>query len=393
MQRITPSQLLIVIFLTMLLIPASRQTIREARQGGVPRVFEVFRQRPTPQNLRAFEKALQDESVTAGELRPWVQAAQLLLLRDAGEKALVGRDGWLFYQPGVSFLTQRPSRQDATVAQALSAVNQFRDLLAARGIRLLLLPVPNKESIYPEKLSSVARTGAPIIGRDTRQFLSGCQAARIEYIDLFDLFDRGRRLSTVPLYLVQDSHWSPAGLLLAAAAVAERVNALSPNAGGEGETTAASAGFDRRPTPVQRFGDLVRMLRSPPLERRLPAERSLCSKVFHHGTERAYADMPEADVVVIGDSFLRIYERDEPGSAGFIAHLAAALGRPVASIVNDGGASTLVRQDLARRAHLLNRAKVVVWEFTERDLRLGTEGWQSVTLPPVRRERASISSL
>ena len=35
---------------------------------------------------------------------------------------------------------------------------------------------------------------------------------------------------------------------------------------------------------------------------------------------------------------------DEPGAAGFIAHLARELGQPLTSIVNDGGASTLVRQ-------------------------------------------------
>lgn len=34
------------------------------------------------------------------------------------------------------------------------------------------------------------------------------------------------------------------------------------------------------------------------------------------------------------------------------------------------------------RPQLLERTKVVVWEFVERDLRLGTEGWQTVPLPP-----------
>ena len=85
---------------------------------------------------------------------------------------------------------------------------------------------------------------------------------------------------------------------------------------------------------------------------------------------------------MLGDSFLRIYERDEPGSAGFIAHLAHQLQRPVASIVNDGGASTLVRQGLARKPELLAGKTLVVWEFVERDIRFGLEGWQHVPLPP-----------
>ena len=54
---------------------------------------------------------------------------------------------------------------------------------------------------------------------------------------------------------------------------------------------------------------------------------------------------------------------------------------PLASIVNDGGASTLVRQQLSRKPELLRGKKLVVWEFVERDVRFGTEGWQPVPLP------------
>ena len=70
------------------------------------------------------------------------------------------------------------------------------------------------------------------------------------------------------------------------------------------------------------------------------------------------------------------------GGAGFIAHLARELKQPLASVVNDGGASTLVRQELHRRPALLENKRVVVWEFVERDIRLGMEGWQTVPLPP-----------
>jgi hypothetical protein len=43
--------------------------------------------------------------------------------------------------------------------------------------------------------------------------------------------------------------------------------------------------------------------------------------------------------------------------------------------------STLVRQDLFRRPELLQDKKVVIWEFVERDIRFGAEGWQLVPLP------------
>ena len=107
---------------------------------------------------------------------------------------------------------------------------------------------------------------------------------------------------------------------------------------------------------------------------------SACLQVVQSDTGTPYRDAPEARVLILGDSFLRIYERDEPGAAGFIAHLARELGQPLTSIVNDGGASTLVRQELARRPELLANKRLVIWEFAERDIRYGTEGWQILPL-------------
>jgi len=41
-----------------------------------------------------------------------------------------------------------------------------------------------------------------------------------------------------------------------------------------------------------------------------------------------------------------------------------------------------VRQQLYRRPELLANKKVVIWQFVERDIRDGAEGWQNVPLPP-----------
>jgi len=345
------------------------QTACEAAQHQWPQVLQLFAQPPTTRNLRSFEKEVQSSSLTARVLRPWVQAAQFFGLRQAGQSALVGRDGWLFYQPGVNFLTQRPGREDSSWREALAAVRDFRDALRARGIGLLLMPAPNKESIYPEKLSAKATLPQSPLSPDTRAFLKACEAAGIEVVDLFTLYSRARTNSAAPLYLVQDSHWSPEGVVLAAKAVAARI-CLTPK-----------MLFEARRAPVQRLGDIVRMLRSPIIERHTAPESLVCQQIVRKDTGVAYADDPASDVLVLGDSFLRIYQQDEPGHAGFIAQLALALGRPLASIVNDGGASTLVRQELFRRPHLLEHTKFVVWEFVERDLRLGTEGWGIVPLP------------
>jgi hypothetical protein len=130
------------------------------------------------------------------------------------------------------------------------------------------------------------------------------------------------------------------------------------------------------------LGDVLRMLQVPEIERRAIPETIPCVQVYRRDPVQPYQDDPNSEVLVLGDSFLRIYQQDEPGAAGFIAHLANELGQPLTSLVNDGGASTLVRQELYRRPVLLKNKKVVVWEFVERDIRMGTEGWQIVPLPP-----------
>ena len=52
------------------------------------------------------------------------------------------------------------------------------------------------------------------------------------------------------------------------------------------------------------------------------------------------------------------------------------------ALVNDGGGSTLVRQELRGRPAFLKHKQVVLWEFVERDIGLGLEGWKLVPLPP-----------
>jgi hypothetical protein len=366
----------IAVFVALLTGPPIVQAIVEARRGDRPAVLAVFSRPPTPANLRAYETSLQDTSVTARALRPLMQAARFFLLGDAGEKAIVGRGGWLFYEPGVGFITQRPRPGDLTVEGALAAVKAFRDALDARGIRLIVMPAPNKESVYPDRLSASASAPAgPPIGAETRAFLAVCETAGIELVHLFAIDAEARRRADTPLYLGQDSHWTPEGLEIAARAVAARIL-------DRGWLTPGAIRYDTRPARIQEHGDLVRMIRSPWIERYMPPEAIAAQQVVRCDDGALFRDDRSPEVLVLGDSFLRIFERDPPGGAGFVAHLARLTGRRVGSVISDGGASTLVRQALFRRPQLLTHCKVVVWEFVERDLRLGTEGWQIVPLPP-----------
>ena len=342
----------------------------------------MFHQRPTSANLRAYEEELKDASWLGKQLRPWVQFALFSWFGDGGEKALVGRDGWLFYKPGFRYLTERavvPEHGSATSPQA--AIVNFRDQLATRGVRLLVVVAPNKESIYPDMLSHRARST-----EDVDQSTDSTTPER-------SFVSRRRSGGSVGgLWRIQ----AGSDELARGAPVSHTGQSLVARGSGVGGSqrrgrildrdwvTAGTTDYASRPAPIARTGDLVRMLQVPQIERHTTPEDVSCRQILRRDTptQRLYEDDPDAEVLVMGDSFLRIYEQDEPRSAGFIAHLARELRQPLTSLVNDGGASTLVRQELFRRPQLLRNKRVVVWEFVERDIRFGTEGWQPVPLPP-----------
>jgi hypothetical protein len=368
------------LFLAVIMAPGLIQTVSELRDGERLGALEVFLRPPTARNLHAFERGLEASSLVVQRLRPWVQYFQWRFLADAGEKAVMGYHGWLFYRPGMRYLVERPAGASESQSQSglpLRAIRSFRDQLHERGIRLLVVPVPNKESVYPEMLAKRAENAGIVVGQRTRRLLDELARYGIEHVDLFEVFRRAKLESSPSdrgrLYLADDSHWSPEGARAAARAVAARV--LESGSVARGDRI-----YGLQPVTVRRLGDLIEMLHSQPIERAVEPESVPCLQVVQAGTRALYHDVAESEVLILGDSFLRIYEHDEPGAAGFVAHLARELGRPLATIVNDGGGATLVRRELARRPAVLANKRLVIWQFAEREIGYSTDGWQIVPL-------------
>lgn len=375
-----PRWLLILLFLGIMASVPLVQVVLELRDEQGIRALEVFNQAPTAENLRAYERRLETANWAGRLSRPWLQFARFAWLKDGGEKTLIGRDGWFFYNPGLNYMLARPELWKPQTApnDPVAAIVQFRDQLAARGIRLLLMPVPNKESIYPDRVTSRAEELHHVTSPRTAELLQRLRAANIELADLFTVFGQAReqtRSASSPfLYLAQDTHWSPAGVGLAAKTVAKRLLEL-------GWVQSGKVEYREKAAPVQRLGDIVRMLQAPMIEQTMPPETVPCVQVLRADNSELYQDGAEAEVLILGDSFMRVYQQDTPGAAGFIAHLAKELKQPMMSVVNDGGGATLVREELRARPLFLRNKKVVIWEFVERDIGLGIKGWAHVNLP------------
>ena len=96
-ERKTSELCLILLFLGILVIVPVVQTSVELRRGDKLQALDVFRERPTSVHLRAYERQMEEESVIARNLRPMAQYARFAWFKDGGDKAVLGRDGWLFY--------------------------------------------------------------------------------------------------------------------------------------------------------------------------------------------------------------------------------------------------------------------------------------------------------
>lgn len=367
-------------------IPAF-QAIREAADGKLPHIFRLFATAPSKASLHGWDQESRDRSVIAKAVRTKMLQNQFDLFGDAGAKALVGRDGWLFYRPDVEYLTQPDFRDErfylgtfdtvvagkrVNVRNPLVAIRDVHRQLAARGIRLLVVPIPGKPSIYPEMLSG---TETPIDASPTLSLIDSLRKAGIDVVDLVHPLRKAKSSSPADLYLHRDTHWSPAGLAVAADEIAKTLLSVPEIA-----SRRNPALYRTRDTAISRWGDICEMT-SLAHRREIWSEERVTATQVVDTTSAPYRDDPSSAVLWLGDSYSRIYQTDVPKSAGAISQVAMRIGQPLSSIVNDGGASTVVRRQLQRKPGLLANAKVVVWTFVERDIRFGDGGWALEQLP------------
>ena len=425
----------------------------------------------TSRYLRAFEKKVEDENALVLAVRPRYQLAVWNIFNDPGEKVVLGtgEGRWLFYRQDVEFLVQ-PSPLDVRSAKLdnpVQAILRFRDQLKAKGVELLVVITPGKPSVYPERLTGSAQVlnGAADAGVSLgttaaghgKAILDSLASLGLNTVDLYTplLAAKADDAKLGPLYLNDDTHWTPRGAELAAGEIAKKVREMAD--AGIVDIGEKSIDYVASDSLADRMGDIGEMSglnkfnvfkvqqvtghvvaqqniierigmaqssvncldslmkdcperddscyfakNSPCDEDDAACVRALtksCPKgsafdscyhvrmnpceeddsLYYDTTVTPFKDdFRKAQILILGDSFSRIYQTDSPVNAGWIAHFAKEMGRPVASIVSDGGASTLVREKLARKAGVLKGKKLLIWEFVERDLRFGAEGWKEV---------------
>ena len=327
----------------------------------------------TSRYLRAFENKVEDENALVLAFRPKYQLAVWNVFKDPGEKVVLGagEGHWLFYRQDVEFLVQ-PSPLDVRSAKLdnpIQAILKFRDQLKAKGVELLVVITPGKPSIYPERLTGI--DGLKLAGHG-KAILDSLTKLGLNTVDLYTplLSAKADDAKLGALYLDDDTHWTPRGAELAAGEIAKKVNAMVD--AGQVNIGEPSMDYVVSDSLADRMGDIGEMSGLNKFN------VFKVQQVTGHVVSPFKDDFRKSKILILGDSFSRIYQTDSPVNAGWIAHFAKNISRPVSSIVSDGGASTLVREKLARKAGVLKGKKLLIWEFVERDLRFGAEGWKTI---------------
>jgi alginate O-acetyltransferase complex protein AlgJ len=295
----------------------------------------------------------------------------------ASHPVVEGKDGWLFFEPELRFLSLPSFWGEAALktarspkpenADPLPAIVHFHQQLAERGIALFIMPVP------PKAWNTAHTPELPLEGRSTDalgQFYKQLETEGVRVIDLRPDFE-AREAAGEGMYCKTDTHWSGAACVAAAKAIA---------------TTLSSAGVAISPSPLQArwiqakvHGDLLELQHAP--------ESTVETLPVRQITSASRAPLqpdPASPILLLGDSHTLVFHDFLAQNAGLPDQIAKETGIVPDWIGTRGSGANAVRISLLRRAvkdpGYLGTKKAVVWCFAAREFTEAEQGWQRLPL-------------
>ena len=307
--------------------------------------------------------------------------AKLASFKESAPTVIPGKDGWLFLPGELRHLSVGPFWGEAAskvskatnpaAADPLPAILDFKAQLDKAGVALIMVPVPAKSAIYPEKIVDGA-INSPTQRLDAAdaEFNTILKKNGIDVVDLAPLFLKAR--SEHPeelLYSKEDTHWSGYGIRIAADEIAKKLSVLP------GLTGKPHAKFTGTSQTINVVGDLA----SQPGDAKSSPETLVLTKVSD-ANGAPVASFRQSPIVLLGDSHNLIYSIGEDMLAtgcGLPENLALKCGISPDVVAVRGSGATPARMNLARRGDNLAGKKVIVWCFTVREFTEG-QGWRRV---------------
>jgi alginate O-acetyltransferase complex protein AlgJ len=315
---------------------------------------------------QAFALALADAPVPSSAARierglSWVVAG------DLGPRVRRGAPGWLFLGDELTVHDQPQNN----AAQRKADVLKVQKILSAKGIKLLVVVVPDKSRIEASQLGILHRPAR--YRQRASQWVDELTLAGVEAFDLTDTLTAFKQKHTAA-FLKSDSHWTEQGAEAAAVAVSAEVQRLKIVA-----APTQALVIDHRAERT-RAGDLIRLagvewlsdsLQPQPdvlqetsfkVEKRAnTALGSALAPSASSSTDDLFGDADLPNVVVIGTSFSR--------TSNFVPFIEKELKAKVANLARSGGDfSGAMNAYLSSVAFKKTPPKLVIWEIPERVL-------------------------
>lgn len=129
---------------------------------------------------------------------------------------------------------------DVPIKNIVAALKQYDKVLSEKGIRFIVLPLPNKENIYYRYRKNLAKT------QSLSELISELKKAGIETVDTQKAFEQEvMKEKQKLLYHTDDSHWTPDAVKITAYLIVKMIR----------ETNGASLSNTHRDTMSQTDGD------------------------------------------------------------------------------------------------------------------------------------------
>ncbi len=254
-----------------------------------------------------------------------------------------GKDGWLFLQESLLNATKRWNDNTPQIIA-------FKDSLEARGIKLIVVPVPDKLLTVPEQYSEKAKKGIKL-----PQYKKWVEKLRKHNVTVIDALDKIKDLhknlgSETPMFEPYESHCTgPARFVLAKMAA----DSIAPLLYGMNRKH-----YPLHDTIVDGTGNLYELLHDKEIEYKIKEQKVLGTDGYK------YRGSKKAPIIVIGDS-----------NAGQGKSYGAQIGAYIASLtsvetftISKVGGGNIGPQMFKGKGSFLEGKKAVVWVFDGREL-------------------------
>ena len=387
-------RLFIGIFLCIIIIPplyrnifeisAKLQTDELNHDSSWTPVIELFNKKKNQslnEHLKSFEKNLETALFTETPRKLTQSTLSLSPLKEGNRNVRIGKDGWLFLDNAIESLTGQGPFHDGPFPfqkygnSPVDAIKRFADQLDNFGARLILVSIPSKAMIYPEKINHNIK--GPISHPDAQRLVS-----ELNSLPNLDVLDLTRSLFNLKkdkkVFLKQDTHWTPEAMEEAAKIIANHIKSMDINIDKVNLNPKQKEGR-------KAYGDLVEKINI--WDGAFNQESVIAKPIKGNTRDR------NSKIILLGDSFTNIYSSNEGlgwgNNAGLPEHIASNVGTPIDVISINGGGATKVRKKLAQRrgsSEDMKNKKVVIWAITCRDLFLSQEqcidrniSWENVS--------------